>query len=619
MKKNKFYFVYLGYFFVFGILISIFVYLLNSFFVKDISYIFDKEVSFITKIKNDKMTTDIESSSNDLFVIKNNKIFINYLTDANSQNKDLLSQFFLALLESNEKFFQIRFLDKDGFEKIRVEKTYNLSSSHIVKDYLLQNKSDRYYFKDLIDLDKDAIYLSKLDLNIENGKIEFPIIPTLRVSTPIYFDDKFNGVLVININMKDAIKSLAISNLINFTIFNSNGEIIYDNKRDLFFPHLLHNTENYTNIKDIYNHSVKELLTKKITNIKVLPLFDDKYVLDEKLYLLVNANDLLINEIKSKQEEFSIYLALFILALSFPLASIISIPLGRLRAKLDETLDNLKSSMDIVDKYVLISKTNNDLEIVEVSSAFEKLTGYKVDEIIGNKHTLFKSGKTPDDIYVNLWNSLKNKESWTGEIMNIDKFGKYYWLKSTILPLLDENGNLSGYKSVSIDITDKKEIEKLSETDSLTKVYNRRKIDSIMEKEIYSSQRYSQSLSIIIADIDKFKLVNDIYGHQVGDQVLKYFSKLLVDNCRKSDIVGRWGGEEFIIILPHTEMKGAFELAENLRKTVEKSRFKDVDKLTASFGVSSYEIGDDYHTIVYKADMALYKSKENGRNRVTKE
>ncbi|WP_368029384.1 transporter substrate-binding domain-containing protein [Arcobacter sp. s6] len=158
-----------------------------------------------------------------------------------------------------------------------------------------------------------------------------------------------------------------------------------------------------------------------------------------------------------------------------------------------------------------------------------------------------------------------------------------------------------------------KELEKLSQTDKLTSLYNRVKLDSILEKEIKYKKRYETSLSLIITDIDFFKNINDTYGHIVGDIVLKEFADILSKNIRETDYVGRWGGEEFLLIFPQTKDSDAHIITENLRKIIEEHNFYKDIKLTASFGI--YECKNQNPTkCLSKADKALYEAKKSNRN-----
>jgi len=164
----------------------------------------------------------------------------------------------------------------------------------------------------------------------------------------------------------------------------------------------------------------------------------------------------------------------------------------------------------------------------------------------------------------------------------------------------------------------KKTIEEMSITDYLTKLYNRREIESVIETEITRADRYSTNFSIVFIDIDKFKNINDTFGHNVGDDVLVELSKILKLKSRKTDTVGRWGGEEFIIVCSETDIDGAFDFANNLRETIENHKFLTVKQITISCGISQYEKTDTLSSVIAKADGALYQAKETGRNKVEK-
>ena len=156
-----------------------------------------------------------------------------------------------------------------------------------------------------------------------------------------------------------------------------------------------------------------------------------------------------------------------------------------------------------------------------------------------------------------------------------------------------------------------------SSTDYLTNLYNRKEIDTLLKKAINLNKRYKDNFSIILLDIDNFKETNDKYGHLVGDQVLISFANILVGFTREVDLIGRWGGEEFIIICPNTKKDEALILAEKLRATIEKYKFNDIGHKTASFGVVSYGEDESLNELLLRVDKALYSSKSKGRNKVT--
>lgn len=163
-----------------------------------------------------------------------------------------------------------------------------------------------------------------------------------------------------------------------------------------------------------------------------------------------------------------------------------------------------------------------------------------------------------------------------------------------------------------------KRLNYLAKRDRLTGVYNRHKIEEVLNLELNRANRYDLKFSILILDIDYFKEVNDTYGHNKGDQVLKKMCNLIEKNIRDADTLGRWGGEEFIIIAPETNIEKSFKLANKLRKIISQYNFIKDKKVTVSIGLAEYENNYSIDEIISRADQALYKAKNNGRNRVEK-
>ncbi|MDD3468293.1 MAG: GGDEF domain-containing protein, partial [Campylobacterales bacterium] len=165
-----------------------------------------------------------------------------------------------------------------------------------------------------------------------------------------------------------------------------------------------------------------------------------------------------------------------------------------------------------------------------------------------------------------------------------------------------------------------KEREMLQEQvtyDSLTKLLNRRKMEETLELEIERFKRCNTPLSVVMFDIDDFKQINDTLGHQAGDATLRLVSELIKKTVRKVDFSARWGGEEFIVLAPQTDTKGAYTLAENLRKTIEGSNILQGKKITCSFGVTDFKENETLDSFLKRVDEALYASKKNGKNQVT--
>jgi len=161
-----------------------------------------------------------------------------------------------------------------------------------------------------------------------------------------------------------------------------------------------------------------------------------------------------------------------------------------------------------------------------------------------------------------------------------------------------------------------KEAKRIAITDRLTGLFNRLKLDEALKNELQRCQRNGHPFAVVMLDIDFFKDVNDTHGHQVGDRVLTGVAGILQKQVRETDIVGRWGGEEFLIICPSTELQGALSVAEKLRTKIEAHTFPKVGTKTVSFGVTVWCQDDTIEGIIARADQALYRAKDKGRNRV---
>jgi len=190
----------------------------------------------------------------------------------------------------------------------------------------------------------------------------------------------------------------------------------------------------------------------------------------------------------------------------------------------------------------------------------------------------------------------------------------YYFLVSASIISVEQRH----YSIILLDITQeekyKYKLKQISVTDPLTGICNRRYYEKKVKEEIYNASRYNYPLSIIMCDIDLFKKINDTHGHNVGDEVLIEYTKLIKSLLRKSDTICRIGGEEFMIILPHILVHEAKKVAEKLRISVQEH--KKIVPITMSFGITQYIKGENKDFMFKRVDSALYKAKESGRNRV---
>ena len=319
-------------------------------------------------------------------------------------------------------------------------------------------------------------------------------------------------------------------------------------------------------------------------------------------------------EIKVSQEfdykilwQASAFFLIIILAILYKNRAVILINRELKKAKRE-----IDDQQKMVDDYVLILSTDTKGVITDVNGAFCRAIGYTKDELIGETHHIMKHPDMKNSFFKELWETISNNDKWSGEITNLKKNKTPIIFTVHIEPIFEDDVKI-GYRSISEDITDKKRIEELSVTDKLTGLYNRLKLDEMMLIKLEEFYRYKTEFSIILIDIDDFKMVNDTYGHDVGDYVLQTLANSLKENVRISDIVARWGGEEFIIICSNTKLDEAKVLAEDLRKTIENANFDKVGTKTISLGVTQFYENDDVKTIFKRADDALHEAKNIGK------
>ncbi len=288
--------------------------------------------------------------------------------------------------------------------------------------------------------------------------------------------------------------------------------------------------------------------------------------------------------------------------------------------KMNNKLESLNMEMsnfiEIIDNNILTSSTDLDGNITSVSKAFCDSSGYTKEELVGQRHNIIRHEDMSGKKFKKLWDTITTGKTWQGEIKNKAKNGDIYWVDSTISPIYDQNKQIIQYMAIWHDITNKKKIEEISVTDQLTQLYNRFKLEKVFDAEIPRVKRYKRPLSLILLDIDYFKSVNDNFGHNVGDEILKDVANILKNSVRKIDVIVRWGGEEFIIIALETSLSDSLKLAEKIRKKIENFEFKVIGKKTATFGVSTFMQNDTRESLIKRADEALYEAKNSGRNKV---
>ena len=373
-------------------------------------------------------------------------------------------------------------------------------------------------------------------------------------------------------------------------------------------------------LEDILGYSFEEL--KNITPIDLLHLEDkEEYICN--LRRRISGDRFTTNYLDAKllrKDNKVIFIRLCIKTVKYrggyrAFASVIDIT--QIVAQQQKT-KRLAQALEQTDNLLLMTDVQG--KMIHVNKQLIDKTGYTKEELIGAKPSIFRSGKHTQRFYKRLWETILAENKYKNLIINRTKAGKLLYLETIITPVFDTDGQLESFVStaqdVSYQVKNKKRLKKLAMIDTLTKTLNRYAIDKEIDYSISVAQRHGMQFSVLMIDIDYFKKINDSYGHYVGDVVLKSTSDVLRKNIRKIDKLGRWGGEEFIIIMHASQREEASNKAEELRQLIEKNYIKGEYNITVSIGVTSYDEDDTRSKLFARVDDALYRAKEEGRNRV---
>lgn len=575
-----------------------------------------------------------------------------YLHDPTAEREQTLAGAFKNIMEAYQRYSQIRLLDMSGREIVRINQANGRAVVIARED--LQDKSERYYFKAARELAPGQSYLSPIDLNVENGQVEVPYQPTLRVATPV----------------QDALgnrRAILVLNVRGDELLNRFHEIM---KPDPLHEAMLLNPEGYwlSNGADgkewgfmfgkvdatfatvypvewraIAGSDHGELRTASglfvYTTVRTAPASDRPYASDVvsmpaaaasapylKIVLRVPPDALrgvLLPYLPlGRVLLFTVYASL--LLLSFAVAYV-SLYLRRGRE-----IERAAAS-EIEDLYERAPCGYHSLDrdgvVVRMNRTELDWLGYRREEVVGRR-------KISDLMTQESRRKFAEKFprfTASGQIANLDL--EFQRKDGTVLPvsisataIRDASGTFVMSRSTVFDATERRNLERelmrQASTDPLTGIGNRRHFFELAEHEVARSRRERSALSFFLIDIDEFKAINDRWGHETGDAVLKAMAQTCAAELRNADVLARIGGEEFVVALPATDNAQAWVIAERLRR-----RLADVSvpgaegqpvHFTVSIGVASLdnEVAEDVYALLRRADAALYQAKHAGRNRV---
>ena len=595
----------------------------------------------------------LDNTQAKLDAVLNSSIFEKYLLQHHFNTPEIIEDLFLSIARSDNFIMQLRFINAEGKEVIRVDRNVCYAIPYLVNHNDLQDKHDRYYFKKILSLHKGEYWMSKLDLNIEHGQIERPYKPVIRMGTPVFKEGKKVGILIVNVFMQKLLDQLSSSKLYHVYIVDKDGYfILHPDKKHNFSRYL----QPHKKLQDFLENA-DEILKKSPYISNTLYAANIGIGNGEGLKMVIEPTEAFLHANTRYLYEKIAYVIVIMLLLSAPVAYFLARPYARLKRDVDTLNDNLEhkiadqtkelkelnktlekkveertrdqelllSLFDLGDAVLFKWRNDEHWSVEYVSKSVEKLLGYTSNEFI-NSNITYAECIHKDDLprVIKEVNEAVTKKLYffTHEpYMIITKDKKTKWIHDSTVIARNDNGEIENFIGYLTDITEIKEqelqMQKLSITDRLTQIYNRLFLDQVLNKQHYRLVRNDERCSLILFDIDHFKKINDKYGHLAGDAVLKELAALVKRHLRESDIFGRWGGEEFLIVTPHTNADEAYIIAEKLRKLIEEHDFGEVGHITVSFGVTECKKEHTPDADILEADNALYRSKHEGRNRVT--
>lgn len=550
-------------------------------------------------------------------LLSHSDMLLDYAKSFDTIKQDQLETHWKAIAHNQKWFTQIRFLDLNGMEKIRIN--YAVKNDIASAASELQDKSHRSYFKLAQNLALNEIIATEIDLEVEYGEFVYPYMPSLRLITPVSQNGIKVGFLITNIDVWYIADRLNYStdNIFNLELLDEGGYFLSSNNKEKLFGRILEQRRQYNLAKQhprVWAFMQEQVNGYTYENSDLFVFNRVEFKGEERLYLMVKIEphqikQQMIHQLKALEQQITFVIVLILL---FTMPSIFFALYTRRRSMESKLAQAALNGMSAV----MISDLSH--RTLMVNQAFESITGYQANQIEGKEALKFIFRHTESDIVATIWNDLSKDHVWEGEVECITQLGHPFVALMRIRGVLAHLNKVSYYITSIVDITERKELEDkfrdLSERDALTHLWNRRKFDETMDHYTalahYCPDNNKAHLALI--DIDHFKSINDQYGHDEGDRVIKAVASLLDSNVRGSDFVARIGGEEFAIVMPHIDSNKVEVLLNRLRKRIE---YSSAAPVTVSVGCCRFRL--DSNETYKKADLALYESKTSGRNTVT--
>jgi diguanylate cyclase (GGDEF)-like protein/PAS domain S-box-containing protein len=587
------------------------------------------------------LVRDFEHILPDINVLVNERHVQRFITQGDEISQRLMIEELESFALQKRLYQSIRYLDLSGQELARVD--YHDGAVQVTPEDKLQNKADRYYFKDSLGLAMGELYISPIDLNIEHGEIQVPYVPTIRFAMPAYDNNGAKrGVLVLNYKAELMLRhfdEMLTGSAGHVALLNDQGYWLRSHKKAREWGFALGHDVTFARSHPaawqfIKSHDNGQVLDEDglFTYTTIYPLniiggYSEDEVEDQHIghhhvapesYQWKIVSDVPLSVLHGDLQE-KLFGALGIAWLTLLLLGSFACwqyAVNRIERRILRSEVELHAKLyETTTEGVLITDPNTS--IVAINEAFTGITGYTEDEVLGKNPSILSSGKHDKDFYEKLWLSLTNEGNWEGEVVNRRKDGGIYieWLR--ISAVRDEQGNISNYVAIFSDITSRKlseeELQRRAHHDPLTGLSNRLSFNELLEQDLARARRNKYMLALLYIDLDKFKPINDTYSHQAGDMVLREVANRLQSVVREIDTVARIGGDEFVIILSELDTADHIEIVvAKIRKTLSDpfEYHGNMLKVGASIGIAIFpDDAIDAQHLVTLADTAMYQEK----------
>ncbi len=596
---------------------------------------------------------ELEQSAIDVRVLAGAPAVREFVEQGTDENRARVEALFLDFSRETRHYDKVRLIDAGGRELVRV----NLDGGNprVVARQELQDKSSRYFFRESIVLGPREIYVSHFDLNVEDGRIEVPFKPTLRFAMPLFnAAGTRRGVIVLN-HLGDAL----LQRLRNvkrgdhadgFMLLNQDGYwlsgvaradewgFMLPERADRSFAHdhpgewrVISRNERGTLpiagglvVFDTFRPTAPDAeLTASGGNLSKVDITTaDTW----KIVSIISRAELVGDSYNGAGAKALLALAYVLFAIASWLIAYFSVSRGRARAALQENEARLRVIAETMAEGLVV--TGGDGRISYANPQASRLTGYAVAELMGaDLHALLhvhQDGSPAAPAECRVMEVLRTGGAERAIEETFRRHDGGLMPVHTNISVMRRDGAPVGVISTFRDVTEIKALQARLQSqavhDPLTGLHNRLALDDAFSRELVRARRSQRTIGVIMADLDRFKRVNDEHGHHAGDRVLQALAAILQAHSRASDVCCRFGGEEFVIVMPEASKVQAQARAEEIRAALAATQISidpGVVRVTASFGVAAFpEDGDGSDELIGAADAAMYAAKAAGRNRV---